>query len=413
MIPGWIVARGIPPETWVGLITGQYQLYGGVIRWAGGTAKAGQIVQHLIPVHTLNMIPGLNFIPGIAANLQLNELKSLTNINTQQLIAISTNISSLSQSTQQVIQLVSGTAVLSGLGLAVSAIGFIAINDKLNKIDSKLNEVQKDITNIKSFLESTERARLAAALSDLLKIDSRTAPEHRHTILHNSRAAFSQINMRYRELLSQSSTIETAIAHEEYFSLTGLAQVRCTAELGMFDIAHKEMAEINSFWHEQAYRIANEIILGKYPQRFLATDFVNDVSVVEIAQWLDFSSPEKKGLAWIDELRKKIKERWYRDSWFADEGLNKNVGLGLKKERSMLIPAFRKLIARSSIFESYVTQYEILDAQSKTPSEFNAQLASLPEDSFTDGYLILEPTPLHETPITLSQKEFSPLSSST
>ncbi|VEP15310.1 hypothetical protein H1P_3240012 [Hyella patelloides LEGE 07179] len=35
----------------------------------------------------------------------------------------------------------------------------------------------------------------------MLKIDTKTASEHRHTILHNSRNTLGEINMRYRELL--------------------------------------------------------------------------------------------------------------------------------------------------------------------------------------------------------------------
>ena len=44
MLPGWEVTRLIPVETLVGLISGQYKLYGGVIRHAAGTPQAGQIV---------------------------------------------------------------------------------------------------------------------------------------------------------------------------------------------------------------------------------------------------------------------------------------------------------------------------------------------------------------------------------
>lgn len=44
MLPGWTVARAIPFDIFAGLITGQYKLYGGVIRHAAGTPYAGQIV---------------------------------------------------------------------------------------------------------------------------------------------------------------------------------------------------------------------------------------------------------------------------------------------------------------------------------------------------------------------------------
>jgi hypothetical protein len=307
---------------------------------------------------------------------------------------LSGQIFNLSQSTQQILQIATGTAVLSGLGLLVSSIGFVAINNKLNTIDGRLKEIQKDVQAIKYFLESSERAKLFAALNALLKIDIRTASEHRHTILHTSRNTLAEINMRYRELLLEASTIETAMANEEYFSLTALAQARCTAELGMLDIAHKEINEMNAFWQVQAHHISKEILIGKYPERFLATDFVDEVSVAELIQWLDFIYEEKKGLVWIDELRRKINEAWYSKGWFSSggSGLNQNIGIGLEKEQQMLIPALRKLIARSSVFEGYVAQYELLEEQQMKPSEFEHELASLPESSSVNGYIILEPS---------------------
>ena len=36
LIPGLIIERMIPPELWVGLMTGRYDLFGGVVRVAKG-----------------------------------------------------------------------------------------------------------------------------------------------------------------------------------------------------------------------------------------------------------------------------------------------------------------------------------------------------------------------------------------
>lgn len=396
ILPGWILSRTIPSDVLVGLITGQYKIYGGVIRWVAGTPKAGQIVRHLIPVggtNLLNPIPGLNFIPGIIANIQLNELKNIALDNKYQLMQLSGQIFSLSQTTQQILQIATGTAILSGLGLAVSTIGFVAINNKLNTIDNRLKEIQKDVQAIRSFLESRERAELYSALSELLKIDAKTAANHRHTMLHNSRNTLARINMRYREVLSEANTIEAAMAAEEYFALTALAQIRCTAELGMLDIAYKEIEEANSFWQKEAHRVAQKILIGDYPERFLASDFVENVSVSELTQWLDFVYEDQKGYVWIDELRTKINECWYSKGFLkgGGSGLNRNVGIGLEKEQKMVIPAMRKLIARSTVLEGYMTQYEILETQQMMPSEFEQKIKELPESSAVDGYLILEP----------------------
>ena len=403
MLAGWAVSRVIPYETVAGLITGQYKLYGGVIRWASGTANAGQIVKHLIPgvISPLGAIPGLNFIPAITNEFGLYRIRNIVKDNNNLLREASGQITDLSQVTKQVLQITSGTALLSGLGLTVSCIGFIALNKKLNIIDNKLKAIQKDIKAIKYFLESKERARLYAALNGLLKIDAKTAIEHRHTILHNSRNTLAEINMRYRELLSEANSIETAMTYEEYFSITSLAQVRCTAELGMFDIAYKEMEEMNLFWQAKARRVANEMLIGKHPERFLATDFADDVSILELVEWMDFVYEKNKGLRWIDELRLGMNEVWYSKNWFKNTytGLNKDIGIGIKQEKQTLIPAMRKIIARGSVFASYTSQYELLEAQQIKPSDFEQQLASLPESSLVEGYVILEPIQLESAKV--------------
>lgn len=395
VFPGWVLARSIPYDCLIGLATGKYQLYGGVIRWAPGTPNAGQIVRHLIPIGLTPMsaIPGLDLVPGIVANLQLHELKGMTQANTYELMKIAGQVTSLTQATNQVLQVATGTAFLSGLGLTVSTIGFIAINKKLNAIDDRLKEIQKDVQAIRSFLESTERAKLCAALSALLKIDETTASEHRHTILHNARHTFAEINMRYRELLTEANTVETAMANEEYFTLTGLALVRCSAELGLLNVAYKEMEELNTLWQSQSRRIAKEVLVGEYPERFLATDFVEAVSISELVQWLDFTYEEQKGLSWIDEFRLKINESWYFKGWFSGHGfgLNKNVGIGLEKEQALVIPTLRNLIARSAVLEGFVSQYELFESEQMKPSEFGRRVAALPESSAVDGYFILEP----------------------
>lgn len=396
VFPGWEIARVIPSDVITGLVTGQYKLYGGVIRWAAGTEHAGQIVRHLLPASSqfLNVLPGLNIIPGIVNSMQMADLKNSVQHNTLMLTQLSTQVGALSQTTHQVLQVAAGTAVLSGLGLAVSSVGFIAINNKLNKLDDKLKSIQKDIQDIQHFLASNERAELLAALNSLMKLDKIPA-EHRHPILLNARQTLTKINLRYRDLLSHATTIETSMAYEEYFALTALAQIRCTAELGMLEIAQQEVHEANQFWQTEGQRIAREVLIGEYPERFLASDFVDFVSVAELVEWLDFAHGETKRYEWIDSLRRKIDESWYSKGWIPamhnGSGLNKNVGLGLVKEQAMVIPSLKKLVARSNVFEGYIAQYDLLVDHNLTPTEFEHTLSALPQDSAVDGYFILEP----------------------
>lgn len=380
IIPGWTIARAIPHETILGLVIGQYTLHGGVIRWAAGTAKAGAIVQHLIPVagQALGVIPGVNLASGLAANLQLGLLSSKVN--------------DLSGLTQTVLQFSTGTAVVAGLNLIVTGIGFGVIDQRLKSIDSILQDLQKDVREIKLFLASTERSRLFAALNELRKINPNLSEQNCHTILHSARSTLGEINMRYRELLQNANTMETALASEEFFILTGLAQARCSSELGMYAVAHQEMIELESFWQVEARRIMKSFFLGQDFERFLATDFVKDVSTAELIQWLDFAHSSQDGLKWIDILRLKFDECWYSKGWFAGgtEGLNKNRGIGLEKEKATLIPGMKKLVHRHAVLEGYVSQYAMLEAQTISISLWEQFINSIPQSSLTEGWLILE-----------------------
>lgn len=418
---GLTVLNKIPTQAITGLLTGQLKIAGGVLRWAAGTGKGGQIFMHLLPAGNslLSLVPGLDFIPGIVANIQLagisdqiGTLHQMTQLNTYQLInltrqvtavsqqitTVSQQVTSLSQATQQVLTMATGTAVLSGLSLAVSSIGFMVVNEKLNRIDKKLDDIKKDVQFIRQFLERTERGKLFAALADLLKIEKMTVSENRMTIIHNARKTLAEINQKYRELLVTSSSVNQAMANEEYYALTALTQARCSAELGEFQLAHQEIEEMHAFWKAQARRIVKELLLGEYPERFLASDFAQDVPVSALMSWLDFAYEEEKGLGWIDEIRNKIDEPWYGKSkwkkgfWESQgSGLNKGLGVGLEDEQKVVIPTLQKLIARNNVFEGYRSQYGFFEEKQIKPSEFQAQLTALPAESVVDGYYLLQP----------------------
>ncbi len=383
IIPGWTIARAIPHETILGLMMGQYALHGGVIRWAAGTAKAGAIVQHLIPVtdQALGLVPGVSLASGLAANLQL--------------VGLSSKVNDLSNLTKTILQFSTGTAAIAGLNLIITGIGFGVIDYRLKSIDSLLQNICKDVQEIKSFLELSERSRLFASLNELRKINPNLSEQNRHTILHSARSTLGEINMRYRELLQKADTLETAMASEEFFTLTGLAQARCSSELGMYAVAHQEIIELQAVWQVEVRRILRKILLGQDPERFLATDFVHDVSTAELIQWLDFAHSSQDGLKWIDTLRLEFDEYWYSKGWFSGgtEGLNKNRGIGLEKELTILIPGLKKLIHRNGVIEGYVAQYAMLETQLLSISLFEKVIDSIPKSSLTEGWLILEASP--------------------
>lgn len=380
------VTRAIPPDVMTGLMTGQFKLHGGVIRGAAGTQDAGQIIRHLLPVTEQTI--GTSILAPIP--------KALGAVNTYQLHGISGQVNALTATTQQVLQIATGTMVLSGLNLAVTAVGFVVLNEKLKRLEGHLNEIQQEVRAIRTLMELEERARLGAALRDLLNIVAIKNFDDRREMLFNSKNMLAPINLKYKELLAGADTIETAMAYEEYFCITSLAHARCLAELKMLEMANRDLEEASTFWKKQAQRIANEFLLGDNPERFLYSDFAQDVPVYVLVEWLDFAYQEEKGYGWIDELRGQNRS-WY-DNRFSVRKItsnirNRNVKLSeIEQHREEVIPAFQKLVARSNVLEGYKAQYGLLEANDVTPSEFDSKVAALlAQTEAVDGFLILQP----------------------
>ena len=150
-------------------------------------AGIGSQVQQL--AHVGQMTP-LNFVSNL--------------INTYQLQQLSGQVNTVSAATQSILQLATGTAVLSGVGLTVNAIGFTVLHKKLSVLEDSIAAIQHDVREIREFLERSERASLQVALHDLLNIRKVTNAAHCDTLLHNSRDKFAHIHECYKEWLKQN-----------------------------------------------------------------------------------------------------------------------------------------------------------------------------------------------------------------
>jgi hypothetical protein len=161
-----------------------------------------------------------------------------------------------------------GTAILSGLGLAVSSIGFIAIIKKLDAIDKKLKKFRKDKSQ--KFSESTEKSKIICSdgrfIENRGKIESETSKRYLH---FNPRQSIGQINMRQRAFVG-TETLEIAMANEEYFTLD--------LDLLMLDVRQSwECRYCNSRNRRTKFILANasssnwvkQLLIGDYPSTSL------------------------------------------------------------------------------------------------------------------------------------------------
>ena len=364
---GWTVAREIPPDVIDGVNRGAYQVHGGVIRMAPGTEHAGRIVRHLIPSRQDPILPS-----GAFPNLPL------------------------AGNTQQLLQVATGAMLLSGLNLAVSAVGFAVLYKKLTDLDKRLKEVSDSVKGIAQLLELEQKAKLAASLKTLSMIMQDGPPGlHEQQLLHAVLNVFGPVNMKYRELLPDA-TPETAMACQGYFALTSLATAACSAELGMMRAAKRHLDDDCAFWTQQARRIARDL-LGEHPERFVAAEFVSEVSLREVARWLNFAADEDKSEPErIDELRNRIRLSTQKDGAliaisFLSKGDPSAVSKTIEADRQENIPALRELVARHGVLRGYADQYALLDENGMTPSEFQRRVDALDRDMLVDGYVILEP----------------------
>jgi hypothetical protein len=383
LIPGWTVEMLIPQDVRLGLRTGEYELRGGVIRWAAGTKEAGRIVRHLVPTadepatavmgaEARGILGGLGDAIGRLDSLQPQWARSFAQPES---------------ATDFVLKLASGTMDLAGLNLAVSAMGFAALNRKLDGIEGQLRALQADVKEIKNLLERKERARLRSAIRDLLRIEATSDASDRRTILHNARQTLGEIHENYIELLPAAATVESGLAYEEYFCVTALARARCTAELGMLGLARQELNEAAEFWRTETRRISRDLLLANQPERLLEADFA-ELPFARISAWLDFTYDEQKGYGWIDDLRLRSKQKADGTRFFSIG----NRFFQSQPAPEQIAPSLEKLSSRSAVLDGYVAQYDMLDQAQVLPSEFEKRLRTAALEQPASGFLLLRPS---------------------
>ena len=178
------------------------------------------------------------------------------------------------------------------------------------------------------------------------------------------------------------------MACQEYFTLASLAVARCRAELGRENVA-RDLEDDYEFWVKQARRIAGEDLLGERPERFMAGEFVPDVSLGELAACLNFVHDEHQcEPKRIDELRNKIHPYADGKPGFLKPKPASQETIKADKKK---IGELRKLLARNGVFQGYVDQYALLSESRLTPAELQQRIDAVDRTMLVDGYVVLQP----------------------
>ena len=353
-LAGFTLARTIPDNVLVGVLSGSYKIFGGVVR-----NSSGQIIAHLV-----NNGSSLNMLSAFSSPINT----AFSGLNTFQLYRIGSNVGEL-------LNLAKASMLVSGLTLTVSAAGFLFLTKKLNKIDRKLEEIAADIKYVKSFLELQERARLISALKVISNINKIDNYNIKTQMLIHSRQTLGEIHEKYKALIMVNNTPEISII-EEYFTITALGHSLCSAELGLFEQAEKDLSDSYQIWKQSTKSFIKEHIITEKPQRFLTKQYVNHIKLDEVSSWIDFIEDSNVGFDRIDELRGLTSKFEF------------NLFNTIDKTEELMIGVARKLVERNRVLQGYVDQYKYLSSTKQKPSEIQNFFDDLNDNNKINGCYI-------------------------
>lgn len=287
---GLEVARQIPVSQLAGILLGTHTVHGGVIR-----DGLGRITSHLVTGGGAQTLLS-SFVPG------LGTIGSL--INAGQLYSVGKNVQQVQQTVNTVLQVSMAGTALSGLGLVTSIAGFAYLNQRLKKVETKLSLLEKHIKEVKLILQSQQRAQLHTAIDCLRQAELTTNQSLRHDLLMQSKSDFTTLSHSYREQWINASEMNETEGVDEYFTLAFMGSALATSELGMGDVACIEMKRHYDDWQTHARRHCDTHLVGNVPQRLMDASMVAEMPTRELVDTLDFISNTRKGIEWIDELRK-------------------------------------------------------------------------------------------------------------
>lgn len=359
-LAGFTLSRTIPDSAMMGVLTGAYKVYGGVIR-----DKSGQIVAHLVNTAA----PG-NLLSAFASPVSA----VLSGINSFQLHRIGADVT-------QLLSLAKGTMFLSGLTLAASAAGFLFLSNKVNRIDKELQGMAKDIKSIKTFLDLQERSRLITAIKAIRDLEQLVNEANRFHLLASSRQTLGEIHEKYKTLLQDNRSVDGLMAVEEYYTITAIGHAMCSAELGLHDQAANDLSDAHKVWQEAVRSFVSEHVVKEDPERFLTKKYAKVVKTEEVIDWLDFAESAGKGLERIDELRS-----------CAPKVVNPFSSISKPEEISINVT--RKLIEREKVLQGYVSQYKYYAKIGQRPSEVDRFVSKLPPDKQVNDFYMFVSTGL-------------------
>ena len=286
---GLTVSRQIPAEFLGGLLSGAYSLHGGVLR-----DGAGRIAAHLVSGGATSSLATL--IPGV------NTLSSL--IANGQLYSLGRDVAEIQSTLTSVLNIASAGAALSGLGLVTSVVGFAFLHKRLVAMDKRLAELLDAVKDVKQTLMYQELANLRGAVKLMQHAEHAEAAEVRRGKLLQANEAFTKLIYFYGQQWDESKDVKQLPFIDDCYTLAFTGASLTNSELGMYEIASTEFEEHYQFWKKAAQLNIRSQLLNENSQRLLKDVTASVLPVRQLIKLMDFAYDSKKGIDWIDDLRK-------------------------------------------------------------------------------------------------------------
>ena len=356
---GLAVTRQIPVDQMLGIVLGSHSVHGGVIR-----DGLGRITSHLVNGGATSLASSL--LPG------LGTLGSL--INTGQLYSIGQDVQQVQQTANTILQVSMAGTALAGLGVVTSVAGFAYLSHRLNKIDDKLSRMEKEIKAIKSLIQCKQKAELHTAIDHLRQAELTTNKHLRHDLLMRSKELFTTLAHFYREQWANADEIHQIDGLDEYFTLAFTGAALATSELGMGEVASTELQRHINDWQMQARRHCGKHLLGDTPERLMDESLVNDLSTRELVDMLDFVNGTRRGIDWIDDLRRQTTSLVPAFHKALPGALQRFVAPASEKP---VIDFSKRLYARNNVLSANIAHFAFLDNKKVSASYFAGEVKKI------------------------------------
>ena len=382
-----------------GIRAGDFVRNGGVIQ-----DQSGRVVTWLKDAALNSNIPA-DAITGVDPTGALRLLVQATDSAVTQ-----RRLGAISQQVGQLQNMVMFQSAASFLTLGMTAIGFAVIYKKIQKLEGRLQQVQKKLEEIDEKIDLAFYANFRAALDLARNAFEMSDPENRRSSAMQAIDRFLEAEHVYADLTDKELERHSQIGDEYLLTLclAFIAETRCYLELGEYGLARSRFEEGK---HKVKSRMVKyvDLLLTPNPLMYLHPQLMGAVDLsrlTRIYQWKDPAATENSVFESLRENLGDISdiEDWSKQlpSSIIEQQDIKRGFFGLKDEGREAIfeqlpkavDEMEEMIETTCRFESYEYEIKLLE-KTKVPFSkwYSAKPAALqPENSSL--IFVTPPSPL-------------------